>query len=365
MPAVVTFDGPSREIREINTGLDSNELDQVEVYSEWKEWAKANPAFAPAFRYAGADPISDVQNTGTTFFLLNGWRYVPADYKHQLIITGNLFTDPAGRSRTKFDDITAQGIEVVYTVSNLVDSSIARLDLAQLQEAIFIDTINGTTAALGADGTPTNPFNNEADAVTAATASKLRSFSIIGSITLTQGYSDWKFIGTVSREAGHINLGGQSLIRCKFQELTIDGSAGGSTLFVDNCVVEMLTGALGVFRQTAVNSLISAGASGLLTLRDCYSDVPGLAKPVLDLADNLSDNAQVRGWHGGLELRNVDVPGQTISLDIDSGDVLIDSTCIEGTVVIRGPISFTNNGGPNLVVVDKTTPRVVWDTVVP
>jgi hypothetical protein len=350
MPAVVTFDGPSREIREINTGLPSNELNLVEVYSEWKEWVVTSPQYAPAFRYAGADPISDIQNTGTTFFLLNGWRFVPADYNHQLIITGNLFTDPAGRSRTDFSGITAQGIEVVYTVSNLVDSSVARLDLAQLQQYVFIDTINGDDANTG---TPTSPVQTEARAIAVATAENLRAFSIIGTLTLSQAYTDWKFIGTVGKESATVHINGQTLTRCAFEKATIDGNANGSTLFVEACLVETLTNALGVFKETGLNSVVSPGASGLLTFVKCYSDVPGTTRPVIDLADNLSDDCQIRGWHGGLEVRNVDVAGQNVSIDVDAGSVLIDSTCVDGTIVVRGLGTLIDNSGPGCTVVSE------------
>jgi len=128
MAAVVTFDGPNRRITEINTGLPTTDLSLQEVYSEWKEWVKlssTNAGIIQAFRYAGADPVSATEETGTTFFIMNGWKLVPADYAHQLNINGNLFTDPPGASRTDFSTITAMGVEVVYNVSVLVEQGAA------------------------------------------------------------------------------------------------------------------------------------------------------------------------------------------------------------------------------------------------
>lgn len=367
MAVVVTFDPINLIIQEVNTGLDVNETDQAEIYSEWKDWILADAAtrlgYPQAFRVVGSDPISDIQNLGTSYFLGGGWKFRPAEYDHQWIINGNIFTDPAGERRTT-PTLGNYTVEVTFFVSNLVDSSVARLDLAALQEAVYIDTTFGTGGTDEGIGTPTNPSSNIADAYTIATRDKLRAFSINGAVTLDQPYSDWKFIGTTSREAAHVDFGSQSTARCLFEDVALDGNAANSILTARSCTIEGVTNALGTFRFCGLTSLFTPGAAGLLTLEKCFSDVPGTGKPVLDLANNLSDNAQVRGWHGGLELRNVDVPGQLVSLDIDSGDVLIDPTCIEGIIIVRGPCSFTDNSGPNCTIVDKTTPRAVWDTVV-
>ena len=43
----------------------------------------------------GGDPISGTENLGSTFFLLEPWKFRPAELDHRLTINGNLFTDPA------------------------------------------------------------------------------------------------------------------------------------------------------------------------------------------------------------------------------------------------------------------------------
>lgn len=355
MPAIFTFDGVNRRMTEINTGLSVNEVDYTEIYSEWKEWVATSPANAgivQAIRYSGAEPISAIQNTGTTFFQLNGWKVVPADYNHRLVINGNVFTDPAGLDRTDFTTITANGIEVVWTVSNLVDSSVARLDLAQLQEAVFIDTFNGVSGTAVGIGTPTNPSSNIGDATFIALRDNLRSFCIIGPVTLAQSYMDWKFIGTISKESGSLDFGGFTHTRCAFEKLGLSGDANGSSISVDSCKVASVMNALGTFSNTGFSSLFSPGVSGVLTLDKCFSDVPGSGKPIIDLADNLSDDLQVRGWHGGLELRNVDVSGQKVSIDMDAGHLIVDSTCIAGEILVRGNGKLTNNAIPQSIVDD-------------
>ena len=98
MPDVVTFDPINLRIVEIDGGA-LNVLQWREIYSEWKDWVLANPqrqGFPQAFRVVGGDPISDTENLGSTFFLLEPWKFRPAELDHSLVVEGNLFTDPAG-----------------------------------------------------------------------------------------------------------------------------------------------------------------------------------------------------------------------------------------------------------------------------
>jgi hypothetical protein len=81
-------------------------------------------------------------------------------------------------------------------VSNLVDSSVARLDLTQLLEGVHIDTTNGTAGTEEGKGTPTNPVNNVTDARIIANRDNLRAYVIVGSsITLNQDHIGWAFRG--------------------------------------------------------------------------------------------------------------------------------------------------------------------------
>lgn len=100
MPAVVTFDPSTYRIVEIDTGLETNAISIVEVYSEWKAWALLgdNAKHPPAFRAVGGDPIDATRSVGVTVFLREPWKIRPAEYDHRLVLTGNLAVDPAGRS---------------------------------------------------------------------------------------------------------------------------------------------------------------------------------------------------------------------------------------------------------------------------
>jgi len=160
MPDIVTFDtsGPLRII-EISAGGD-NEIDWLEIYSEWKVWSQLsdNLKYPPAFRVVGGDPISDVQNLGSTFFLLAPWRFRPAELDHELIINGNVFYDPPGIPPVV---PTLGGYTVLTTlkVSNLVDSAATpEVDPAAIADAVWDEPVadhlgvGSTGAALESGG---------------------------------------------------------------------------------------------------------------------------------------------------------------------------------------------------------------------
>ena len=130
MPDVVTFDPARLLIIEIGSGSPLGTSDNVtqlsEIYSEWKEYAArtASPSgglgLPPAMRYVGADPTSETENLGTTYFLTNGWRLKPAEGNHRWTVDGNLFTDPAGQSPFVPTDGPFT-VAVEFKVTNLID----------------------------------------------------------------------------------------------------------------------------------------------------------------------------------------------------------------------------------------------------
>ncbi len=120
--AVVTIDPINLRLVEVTTGGD-NELDIADIYSDWKRWLvedAARLAYPQAFRYVGADPISDTRELGSTFFLSGGWRIRPAEHNHKFTIIGNLYTDPAGEDPI-IDTLGAFNVRTVLSVSNLID----------------------------------------------------------------------------------------------------------------------------------------------------------------------------------------------------------------------------------------------------
>lgn len=347
MADVVTFDPANLLIIEIGTGGD-NTIDVVEMYSEWKEWVQVgnNAGYPPALRYVGGDPISDVQNLGSTFFITNGWRFRPAEQDHRITLVGNLYTDPAGDSVfvPTLGDYT---VLAEMVVSNLVDSSVARLDLAALQEYVFIDTLNGSASGAG---TPTDPVDSIAAAYQVAVAQHLRGYSLVGSVTLDRTYNDWKMVGTVGPESATINLGGHDVDEVAFDHVTITGTGSGD-VHCHRVVVDNVAGLGGSWNHCGLAQYITPGSGELVVLCDCFSILVNGIDPVVDLVALGTTDLIMRRYSGNVELRNVDQAAENVSVDM-MGKLELASSCTAGSIVARGQGLLADNSAGSTVDVE-------------
>lgn len=139
MPDVVTFDPVARRIVEIDTGAD-NEIDAVEVYSEWKDWILADSSrlkHPPAFTIIGGQPLDAglTRFAPTYIFLINRWRFRPAEHTHRVRIVGNLYTDDG--DPINVPTIGTYNVNVETEVSPqaiTVNAGFTAAQVAQLQE---------------------------------------------------------------------------------------------------------------------------------------------------------------------------------------------------------------------------------------
>ncbi len=346
MVDIVTFDGPNRIITEIDTGGD-NELDAVEIYSEWKDWIRSNPAnagIARAFSVVGGDPISDTQNLGSTFFLENGWRIRPAESDHKVTVVGNLFTRESGQS-VFVPTLGSFTVNTETRVSSLVDSSVSRLDLTQLLQSVYIDVDNGVSGTAEGVGTPTNPVNNIVDARTIADRDRLQSFSFRGTIVLDQPYESWLFEGLAGERASTVDLNRQSVDKSKFTNCVLRGETAG-TIDANECGLDIFTEIAGTFRNCGFLNNFSIQTGGTAVFASCFSEVAGSGTPICNINGGLA--VSFRNYSGGIELLNV-TGSDAVSVDLDPGTLIVGPTNTGGEINVRGTGNVINNGATSTI----------------
>jgi hypothetical protein len=149
----VVFDGPNKIIY-VNDEV--TELDvKVDIYSAWKEWVLNSPEYPyasvwpEAISAIGGEPLTDVLNVGSTFFLENGWRIQPYSSKTPYVLTvvGNIYTREAGGNPFLF----AEGASVNLTRSNLIEQVVAKAalsasDLAAIAQYVWEKNTSGSVA---------------------------------------------------------------------------------------------------------------------------------------------------------------------------------------------------------------------------
>jgi hypothetical protein len=96
MPAIVNFLTPSpgpNIIEIIDTGGD-NEINVLEIFSEWKDWLLANHSaragLPQAFTVIGGEDKSPTTQLGQAFFLHPEWKIRPAERDHRVVLVGDI-----------------------------------------------------------------------------------------------------------------------------------------------------------------------------------------------------------------------------------------------------------------------------------
>jgi len=324
----------------------------IDIYSDYKEDVKPSMddqlGRSPlAIRAIGGDPISPIQDAGSTFFMLNGWRIRPDEADHELEIVGNLFTAPVTEALV-VPTLGTFTVLIKQKVSNLVDSSVARLDLTQLLPAVYIDSTNGTAGTVSGIGTPTNPSSNLADATTIANRDNLTEFILVNTdIVLTQNLQNWTFTGKGPEFNSSVDIAGFNVGGCKFKSVVMLGTMQGK-IAAECCGINLISGLDGLFRSCGFQVNFSIAASANVTFADCFSEISGAIVPVATIGSGAS--AGFRNYSGGLELRGMTV-GNIVSVDLDPGDLVINADVSGGILRMRGVGGFTNNG-TGLTIID-------------
>jgi len=109
-------------------------------------------------------------------------------------------------------------------------------------------------------------------------------------------------------------------------------------------IAENITGFRGVMHQVALNpGVIGLSAGTDAHFLDCFSGQPGTGTPIIDV-DNKNLDIGIRGYKGGITIRNNN-KSNAISIDIDSGQIILEATVTNGTIVCRGVGKLVDTAG--------------------
>lgn len=148
---------------------------------------------------------------------------------------------------------------------------------------------------------------------------------------------------------------------CTIEGAHIIGNLDGGTM-LERCVIDNLDYINGFVYNCMIDTgTISLGGVNAAHFLNCYSGVPGTGTPIIDMDGAGSEDTPlaIRGYNGGIKL--IHKTGvASCSIDLSSGQVIIDSTCVAGTIVVRGDgkvvdengnhmMSGTYNGGLTLI----------------
>jgi hypothetical protein len=338
-----TFDGDNLRII-LDSGVTSVDV-EIDLYSDWKEWSQLsdNAKYPAAFRTVGGDALTPGIDAGAYFFIQNqsGWRIRPPEENITILVNGNL----APEESTLPILVPTLGnfsvlVDGLQPITQNVDTILTSVQESLYAGHVFVDTLAGVPGTTFPIGTDSEPVSNLVDAVTIANDIGVRAMRFNGVLILDRSFQFWDFIGASA--VAIVNVAGQDISGARFQGVEITGACG--TLTNDFAVlrskVNGLTGIRGAFGECVMQGTMSM--VGDVVLGGCASNVSGSSTPIFECQSHAMDFS-VRGWIGGIELRNFDQPGNNASL--------VASTVTDGTIVIRG-VGTCNDNSSGATIID-------------
>lgn len=343
----IIFNGVTRQIEVTDPSIFSLDAGK-EIYSEWKRWQQldtANGGYAPAFRTFGGDATAPGQNAPKYYFLQNFWT-VLIDNGNVVNVAINLYSD---NFITPY--IVAPGSGVSDRNSDAVSVNSEAIEYASFNGGVTVDIDNisgiATAGTSFPKGTPQAPSDNLLDASIIASNRGLGKAYIVGNLTLSDEAS-WDRFSFIGESAGKtlVTLNAEAEVsKTEYYDMTIQGVFDGDSL-LSSVVINNIEYINGICDDVLINGTIKLGPFTVAHFLDSSSGVPGTSTPVIDFNFNNSALA-MRGYSGGIALRNKDKP-DSVSIDLLSGQVILENTVTAGTIVVRGVGKLIDTNGDRI-----------------
>jgi hypothetical protein len=319
--------------------------------------------------------VSDVEletlqlSGGSRSTWLDSDEYIVWNNEQCNISGGNLVAVDSGGSEMS-PVLPSPNVQVVRTASSSATlQELAAIEYASFNGGVTIDTTSSYTGTVFPVGTPQQPVNNLADAMSIAFARGLTTICVLGDLTIDGGadYTQMNFVGE-SINKSTLTITSDAIVpECEFYEATITGTLDGNAK-LERCRVLNLDYVYGVIEQCLIGpGTVVLGGSNEVHLLNCRSGVAGSGTPVIDCGGSGQDLG-IRNYSGGIKLINKSGVDK-VSIDLNSGQVVLDSTVTDGEIVVRGVGNLTDNSTGSAVVntyglmSKKTITEITWDTV--
>lgn len=223
---------------------------------------------------------------------------------------------------------------------------------------------SGNSGTLFPTGTDLAPVDNMDDALLIDNYRGFGKFWIKGPLTIANVDIRNKIVEGQNVVLSDIVVASSAqVLGTTFQKCQLSGTLDGSSL-IDCCVIGDLGYMEGTIRDSMLLGELTLGGLADTHLVNCVDGLPGAGIPTIDVGGT-GRNLGVWGWHGGLKLKNSTGADNKISVNLDTGRLVLDSTMTAGTVLVKGVGLCEDNSGPGCDVNTDglINPGAVWDVV--
>jgi len=247
------------------------------------------------------------------------------------------------------------GTQVVRTSSSSATlQELQDIQYASFNGGVWVDLGNITgNAASGTtfpSGTERQPVDNMADALSIAQTRGFLAFYILGDATVdsSHDYTGYRIIGQGQNLSTITLSAGATFADFAIRNATVTGTLDGEA-HVEDCIIDSLTYLSGVIENCILTTnTITLGGGATAHFINCASGVPGLGTPTINMGGS-GQALALRNYNGGITLENK-TGSDAVSIDLNSGQVVLAATVTAGTVVCRGVGNLTDNSAGATVV---------------
>jgi len=202
-------------------------------------------------------------------------------------------------------------------------------------DKVNIDTISGTAGVLYPHGTSKYPVNNLTDALTIARGRNIDNLILESDLTVETGHD----ISGMSVET--IGIMGTTLTFTEgcsadssvFRQLSIEGTINsGDAVLIESCSIYDLENFTGLMNVVAFGQGAEVSFDTWATIIQGTAGGDPTNEPEFDIG---TASVNVSQWTGNLKLKGKTGTNRTV-VNCSSGNIIIDSTCVSGTIQLLG-----------------------------
>lgn len=345
----VTGGAPS-EIRELNIN---------DFRKEWGALMDNEPNVSTVWPFEWTPPKASGGIDYAPFLeVINGWTVIFSDALYNVNIVGG---------NSNMSDVIIKNQVGINTANSagLQDSS--SLQAASFNGGVAVDVTTAFTGTTFPIGTRAFAVNNLEDAKAIADNRGLHDMAILSSMTFTttdlsKGY---KFIGdspvivTVTLDPS------VDITNCEFNNVTITGTLDGNNTF-ERCHIQDVNFFNGAIHGCSIEGTITLGGGITAEIYDSWSGIAG-GGPGQTAEVDMGGSGQdllMRNYAGGIDIIN-GTGTSSVSIDMNSGRVIIDPTVTDGNYYVRGVADVYDGSTGTAVITDQTSSiraaEEVWD----
>lgn len=255
---------------------------------------------------------------------------------------------------------------LVYNQVNLIINNSAGLisnqdiEFAAYAEGVYYDVVNGGAGTVHPKGTQREPVDNWTDLLTIQAFRGVKSAQVIGDATLdTNDFTDVIFIGESEQKTEITVPSGATVDRAEFYNCTLAGTLDGDSV-IRNGRIGTLSYINGEIQQCLLDAgTVTLGGSKEAIFLDCWSAGGGVT-PVLNMGGSGQD-LTMRNFSGTVKIENLSGASDTVSITLIGGDVILENTVTNGTIVVKGNGVLKDTSG-NEITTGTWNTNVTIDT---